>query len=243
MVKSEAINYDATVTLIATPLSCPSDGGAGDSQEVAPFPGCDPAMASSCGVGKTCFINCAAGQGMCVPAGPAGPGEACSDNSACVQGTQCFDYSTTETMCKVQICLKFCKNDNDCTSAVGVGLGPGSVCAGPVDCNMRPTTHHTCTFGCDPRGQAKTGCPGGLTCFLIGDKDQVDCRCPPATNTKTEGQECTAFQDCSPGTLCITMGSMPKKCRRICKPGSAGDCAAGQTCTMLTNDTVYGICL
>ena len=242
VVRSEDIT-SATVALSATTRVCPDDGGAPDGEEVASFPGCDPAMAASCGAGKTCFVNCTAGEGMCVPAGPAGPGQACDDNTACVQGTQCFDYSTTEVQCNVKVCLKFCAHDADCMSATGVGLGPGSVCMGPVDCGNKPTGHHTCTFACDPRGDGKTGCPAGLACFLVGEHDQIDCRCPPPTSVKKEGDDCVVFQDCSPGLICTTMGAMPRKCRRICKPGSASDCAMGATCTMLTNDTLYGICL
>ncbi|HEX3697056.1 MAG TPA: hypothetical protein VH374_16890 [Polyangia bacterium] len=235
----------AAVTLTSNAPICPTDGGVGDGgdQEVAPFPGCDPAAAATCGADKTCFVDCKAGQGLCVPAGPSGPGQSCpNDNSACTQGTQCFDYSTTEAQCNVQVCLKFCKTDSDCTSATGIGLGAGSLCVGPVDCNGVPTGHKTCTFGCDPRGLATTNCPTGLGCLLIGEQDQVDCRCVPAGSVKNEGDTCAVFADCRPGLICTTMGTDPKKCRRLCKAGSTGDCPTGQSCTMLKNDTLYGIC-
>ncbi|HXI58110.1 MAG TPA: hypothetical protein VNO55_18720 [Polyangia bacterium] len=237
---------DAKVVLTPhAPLCNDSDSGAGDGgDDVGPFPGCDPAMASTCGAGNTCFVDCKAGKGMCVPAGPAGPGEACPDNNSnCVQGTQCFDYSVTEAQCNVKVCLKFCKLDSDCTSATGVGLGPGSVCKGPVECSMHPTPYKTCTFGCDPRGDGKTGCPTGLACLLVGEHDQVDCRCPAAASVKNEGDICAAFQDCRPGLICTTMGAgSTQRCHKICKTGSAGDCAAGQICIMLANDVNYGIC-
>jgi hypothetical protein len=238
---------DAIVVLTPhAPLCNDTDGGTGggDGGDVGPFPGCDPAMASTCGAGNTCFVDCKAGKGMCVPAGPAGPGEACPDNNSnCVQGTQCFDYSVTEAQCNVKVCLKFCKLDSDCTSATGVGLGPGSVCKGPVECSMHPTPYKTCTFGCDPRGDARTGCPTGLACLLVGEHDQVDCRCPAAASVKNEGDICAAFQDCRPGLICTTMGAgSVQRCHKICKTGSAADCAAGQTCIMLANDATYGIC-
>jgi len=240
-----------TITLNPHVPICPSDGGAdgpgdGNPGDGGPFPGCDPAMAATCGDGKTCYVDCKMGQSVCVAAGPAGPGEACpNDTSSCAQGTQCFAYSNTESMCAVRICLKFCKTDDDCTSATGVGLGPGSLCAGPVECSKQSTGHKTCTFACDPRGTARTGCPQDLNCFLVGEHDQVDCRCTPTASVKDEGQACAGFSDCKPGLICTTMGAgTPQQCRRICKNGAAGatDCAPGQGCMALLNDTVYGIC-
>jgi hypothetical protein len=239
------------ITLNPHVPNCQSDGGAdgsgdGNPGDAEPFPGCDPAMADTCGAGKTCYVDCKAGQSVCVAAGPAGPGQACpSDTSSCAQGTQCFAYSNTEAQCAVRVCLKFCKTDDDCTTASGVGLGPGSLCAGPVECNMQSTGHKTCTFACDPRSTARIGCPQDLNCFLVGEHDQVDCRCTPTASVKDEGQSCVGFSDCKPGLICTTMGvGTPQQCRRICKNGADGatDCAPGQACMALLNDTVYGIC-
>jgi hypothetical protein len=141
----------------------------------------------------------------------------------------------------VGACLKYCKTDDDCTS-----MGAGSVCQGKVPC-ARPdggvvlTTYHTCTFGCDPRSTATTGCPTGLHCFLVDTMDQVDCTCTEATRIHTEGQACTRGADCAPGLVC---DQSTGKCQKVCRvSATSSDCSAGQTCTMLTNDQLYGVCL
>jgi hypothetical protein len=226
-----------TVALDHTSGPCDGDGGADDGGPVT-FPGCDPA-ALTCGANMTCAVNCMALQGQCVAAGAMPGGSLCTLNTNCAPGTQCFTY--VGPSCSVGACLKYCKTDDDCTS-----MGAGSVCQGNVPC-ARPdggvvlTTYHTCTFGCDPRSAATTGCPTGLHCFLVDTMDQVDCTCTEATRTHTEGQACTRGADCVPGLVC---DQSTGKCQKICQvSASSSDCSAGQTCTMLTNDQLYGVCL
>ena len=202
------------------------------------FPGCDPA-ALSCGAGMTCAVNCAAMQGQCVAAGTTAPGGLCNTgNVDCQPGTQCFTYS--DTACRVPVCLKFCKTDNDCGPA-----GSGSVCQGKVPCNVDGgavlTAYHTCSFACDPRGAATTGCPAGLSCFVVDTMDQVDCSCIQPTRVKAEGDPCARGVECQPGLICDLSTS---KCQKVCKRSENNtDCAAGQTCTMLRDDQIYGVCL
>jgi hypothetical protein len=227
----------ANVTVALTHASGPCENGDGgaDSANGVVFPGCDPA-ALTCGAGLTCAVNCMARQGQCVTAGATAPGGLCDQhgNADCTPGTQCFTYSGPQ--CTVPVCLKFCKTDNDC--------GSGSVCQGNVSCPLDggvvPTAYHTCTFACDPRGGATSGCPAGLHCFVVDAMDQVDCACTAATQVKTEGQSCLRGSDCAPGLIC---DSSTTKCQRVCKRGVSGDCLTGQSCTALTNDMVYGVCL
>jgi len=230
----------AAIAVMLTHASgpCPSDGGV-DSAGGVVFPGCDPATLT-CGAQLTCAVNCAAMQGQCVTAGTAAPGGLCSQhgNGDCTPGTQCFTYSGP--LCSVPVCLKFCKTNDDCVTA-----GSGSICQGNVSCpadgGVVATAYHTCTFACDPRGTATTGCPSGLHCFVVDTMDQVDCSCTEASRTQTEGQPCTLGSDCAPGLLCDRSTT---KCQKVCKRTEGGtDCAPGQSCTALTNDTVYGVCL
>jgi hypothetical protein len=227
-----------TVPLTHASGPCENDDGGADSANGVVFPGCDPA-ALMCGAGLTCAVNCAARQGQCVTAGGTSPGGLCDQhgNADCTPGTQCFTYSGP--LCTVPVCLKFCKTDNDCSA-----LGSGSVCQGNVSCPLDggvvPTAYRTCTFACDPRGAASIGCPSGLHCFVVDTMDQVDCACTAATQTGTEGATCLRGSDCAPGLIC---GRSTTKCQRVCKRGAGGDCLNGQSCTALTNDTVYGVCL
>ncbi len=232
----------ANVTVKLTHASGPcegSDAGADGGNGEVVFPGCDPA-ALTCGAGLTCAVNCAARQGQCVTGGTTSPGGLCSQNgnADCSPGTQCFTYSGP--LCTVPACLKFCKTNDDC-----MAMGSGSVCQGNVSCptdgGVIPTAYHTCTFACDPRGTATTGCPAGLHCFLVDAMDQVDCSCTAASQIQVEGQACTRGSDCAPGLLC---DRSTLKCQKVCKIGGAAtDCASGQSCTALTNDKIYGVCL
>src|SRR5262249_9165953 len=81
---------DASVALDAVP-GCPNpgDGGAPDA-----FPGCDP-VTPACGAGMTCAVNCTRRIAECSAGGTKGPGSVCSQNSECMPGTQCFDYTQT----------------------------------------------------------------------------------------------------------------------------------------------------
>lgn len=218
------------------------DGGGADAPAV--FPGCDPATIS-CSAGLTCAVNCAALQGQCVVAGTTAPSGLCEQgNASCSPGSQCFTYSGQN--CSVPVCLKFCKTNSDCATTGSNSAGTTSVCQGnvscPIDGGVLPTGYHTCTFACDPRGAATGGCPAGLHCFVVDTMDQVDCTCTEATRTHTEGQSCTRGVDCLPGLICDLSTA---KCQRVCRRGSDTDCATaiGKTCTALTSDQIFGVCL
>ena len=222
------------------------------------FPGCDP-VSPVCGAGKTCQVNCTKGVAECTAGGQGVAGTPCAMNADCAPGLQCFDYAGTG--CAVKLCLRFCNNDNGCStggsSDGGTGaaaVGTRSLCAGPVQCGGVNTAYHTCTFGCDPRAPAATagttGCPKGLACLVVADMDQVDCACPEKTRTGTDNAPCTSSAECAPGYICNLM-SGAKVCRAICRCDANGmtctapnDCAAdGKGCSALTNDTVFGVCL
>jgi hypothetical protein len=244
--------------------AAPVDGGveeAGGGGDV--FPGCDPVAPTTCGSRQTCQVNCTSEMGECTDGGTGGPGATCASNADCAPGSQCFDYM--QTGCAVKICLRFCNGDNGClasgTSAGADGgtaspSGTRSLCQGPVLCPAGLTGYHTCTFGCDPRQQAAaahtSGCPTGLACLVVGSMDQVDCACPGATRTGTDGTTCSAGgSECAPGFICNVMGQT-QQCRGVCRcdadssmtcTAAANDCANGKTCTALQNNATFGVCL
>jgi len=184
------------------------DAGAPDGPVGTPLPGCDPVSPQSppagdggvttCTATQTCQVDCTPDAGVprneCIAGGTGKAGTACTKNADCEPGTQCFDY-TTIGCTNVKVCLRFCNNDTDCVPVGTGGGGPGSFCQGPVMCPTFLTSYHTCTFNCDPRAAGaatRGGCPTGLACVMPGDHDQVDCACPEATRTKTEGMTCTS---------------------------------------------------
>lgn len=250
----------AKVALQHTGLCMQPDGGVPTDGPIT-FPGCDP-IAPMCPLtGQTCYIDCTSRTGSCVSGGTKGPGEACSGNNDCMPGTQCFDYGTIPGCAAgTRVCLKFCASNSDCAVGAGGGQAGGpdggmagpvaSACLNPVVCpstSMSPrevtTTYSTCSFSCDPRGDATAGCPAGLRCFLFaspGTTEQLpDCGCSPPTRTKSEGTSCSASTECLPGHVCDTVMTV---CRRLCRMDTPTDCRAAETCVALTNSTQFGVC-
>lgn len=226
----------ATVTL--SPSGCPSVDAGTDAPLT--FPGCDPAVPTSCPATQTCYVDCANQLGHCVQGGTKGPGELCNDNTDCAPGTQCFDFNCPST---TRVCLKFCAGDDVC--AASSNSAGTSTCRDPVLCPAM-TTYKTCGIPCDPRGTATSGCPSGLNCFLFADPaggaDSPSCSCPAATRVGTDGVTCSASSDCAPGFICDQMTG-GQFCRRLCKMGSAGDCPGGTNCAALVNNSVFGVCI
>ena len=222
---------------------CAGDAGAPDRPSDAAFPGCDP-TGLSCPATQSCQVDCQTLSNVCATAGSNAAGGTCSNTSGCVAGAQCFDYS--KLGCGTQLCLQICATDGDCTAFGAGGLGPGSFCRDPIACGG---AFRTCTFSCDPTaaaaGAARTGCPAGLACVLPASMDHVDCSCPQATRTGQENASCTSTAQCAPGFLC------EQTCRAICRcDAQSGACTApndcpttGTTCTVVPNQTLYGVCL
>jgi hypothetical protein len=158
-------------------------------------------------------------------------------------GTQCFDYSgILGCSAGTKACLRFCQGDGECQP-----LGAGSTCRNPVICDSVTTTaYKTCSFACDPRGDATMGCAAGLACFLFQNPDPTkedlpDCSCRDPSRTRTDGMACTRSADCAPGHICNMMaGTMT--CRRLCKMSDPGNCGTA-TCAALANSTTYGVCI
>ncbi|HEX3902378.1 MAG TPA: hypothetical protein VH853_05970 [Polyangia bacterium] len=227
---------------------CTGDASAPDLAPGSTFPGCDPANLLSCPTTEACQIDCTNRSNVCAVAGSSGPGGSCADSIGCTAGSQCFDYSALGCAA-TQLCLRLCKSDGDCAAAGDGGIGPGSFCRNPVACGSVTTAYSTCSFSCDPTAAAATaahtGCPAGLACVIPSSMDHVDCTCPEATRTGKENAPCSNTSQCAPGFLC------EQTCRAVCRcDAQSGVCTApndcptaGTTCTVVPNQTLYGVCL
>ena len=243
-IKKGAI-VEGPVQLMPGPM-CSADGGATDGAPVRAFPGCDP-VHPVCAGGATCQLNCSSMRNECTTGGTGAPGSTCMTNGDCAAGSQCFDYSSLG--CGVKVCLRFCDTDDDCGGASDAGGGPGSFCRDPVACGAVTTAYYTCSADCDPTGAAaaagSSGCPLGLACLLPSSMDHVACACPESTRTGTAGTSCTSTTQCAPGLIC------EQTCKAVCRcemkngacTAAANDCGAGQTCTPLGGEVLYGVCL
>jgi hypothetical protein len=249
-----------------------TDGGTVvDGSESDAFPGCDPA-APLCPAGDTCQVNCTTMMGECTPGGTGGSGAPCNSNMDCEPGAQCFDYSGTgcgvkiclrfcngDDVCQTGGAAAASASDGGAGDAGGAEAGASpstgtqSACKGLVPCGMTLTPYHTCTFGCDPRAVAAaaetTGCPKGLSCLVVGNMDQVDCACAEASRKGMDGDDCKGGADCAPGFICNMMANS-QKCRAICRCNNkdmactaVNECGGGKSCTALTNETTFGVCL
>ncbi len=236
------------IVFLAPEESCTGDAGAPDLPPGSSFPGCEPS-ALSCPAAQSCQLDCQARSNICAAAGSSPAGGTCPGMTGCAPGSQCFDYSALG--CGTQLCLKFCATDADCAALGDGGVGPGSFCRDPVACGGVTTAYHTCSFSCDPTAAAAvgspahTGCPAGLACVIPSSMDHVDCSCPEATRTGKENAPCTSTAQCAPGFLC------EQTCRAVCRcDAQSGVCTApndcpttGTTCTVVPNQTIYGVCL
>ena len=220
------------------------------------FPGCDPAVPDSCPDGQTCIVDCEAKSASCVAAGTHGPGESCSISGDCGAGTECFDLSSRPGCTPTtKLCLALCADDTQCAARAGgpadaatpgAFVYPGGSCLTPVECpDAIETTYKTCTFTCDPRGAATTGCPSGLLCFLFSGASGLDspnCGCREPTRTGTDGASCVSSANCAPGFVCNQNGGT-LACRQLCLAGAASSECALKTCMPLATYPKLGVCL
>jgi len=240
------------------------DGAAGSDADGPPssqltFPGCDPTVTTpgACAAGESCFVDCDSKVARCVPAGTSGPGQSCVTANDCMVGSQCFDLSARPGCApRTQVCLPFCANDTQCAASTGAAplsdaasppfRYPGGSCATAVECTgALMTTYKTCTFACDPRGDATSGCPTGLLCFLFhraAGGDAPDCGCREPTRTGADGTTCVSSASCQPGFVCNeSNGALA--CRRLCLVTSPTPECGTKVCTPLSTNPTFGVCL
>jgi hypothetical protein len=262
----------ATVDLAAqTECTTPADGGVDAGGDA--FPGCDPVTPAcmpgdTCQVNcKTRSGQCTQGGTgapgtICVDNRDCAPGSQCFDYSGAggCNVKVCLRFCNGDQRCSSSPAdagtgaeagtIDGGGADGDASSRAS---GPQSLCQGLVPCPSGLTAYHTCTFACDPRATAATahtsGCPEGLSCLVVGNMDQVDCACAESSRKGKDGEACASGSQCAPGYICNMMGST-QTCRAVCRCDAKGmsctaanDCGGGKTCSALTNDTTFGVCL
>lgn len=194
---------------------------------------CDPLAQTGCFLAQGCYFDAALGA-LCLPAGNAADGSACTSNDQCLPGSGCHSG----------VCRRYC----DPVTGLGCGLGtqcaelaPGlGVCeACTIACFGRCCPSgwrceaNGCVLGavCDPLTPV---CPAGEGCYLGRG---AEFGCAPAGNLPA-GSACSTHDECQPGTGCFSDG-LSKRCDRFCGPGRA--CTGGDLCLPLFSG--LGICV
>lgn len=185
-----------------------------------------------------------------LPQGGCATGEACDieddGDTACravtSQGNS-NSHCATDTACRAGYtctgdgdpahdawCARFCEDDADCT-------GTGSRCLYTLTSNSgAPLDAEICSNACDP--YAQTGCPSQMGC-VTRDRpagDFTDCRYMGNT---PDGQVCTSYADCRPGSDCVTANGV-SRCEQYCIVGSNSTCPQFQTCSAFSPEVVIG---
>jgi hypothetical protein len=182
---------------------------------------CNPALATTCGVGLTC--STAEGCAVCVEAGSGQVGETCAGQSDCARGLSCISQ-----VCR-QVCLR--------TAQPGQ---PGA-CEEPFLCTDQ--LEDSPEFGtCLPCGECglfgPPSCSSGFKCLSRAPGCEV---CIP-TGTRAPGTLCTDHSQCQNGLSCV--GDF---CRAHCLPDASGSepgaCSAGFRCIDLPDDPNLGSCM
>jgi hypothetical protein len=202
-------------------------------------PACDPALANSCTAGSGCEAGCNPATGMqsadCAPKGTKVVAELCTGASDCGPGHICLGTACADGK-RLSYCKKHCKVSADCgggTARCSHTLRCGTAVAG---------LYGTCSFACDPRGAATSGCPSGAICILLSH-EVTDCSCRQASQTGTDGQPCmTNVESCEPGLTCA-IENTERVCRPICRLDMPLTCAAGRACRALPDQKIFGACM
>ncbi len=216
-------------TLICSSTGC-VDPGCGESPCALVSPQC------GCPAGQGCYLT-PMDERVCVPAGTADVGEACSGDEICSPGNICIDLDGDAG--SLTVCRAFCDADADCA-------GPGSLCLATVTGTMQ----QICTVDCDPITHA--GCPAGTGCGIFTQEGTgrrlTDC---DPVGSGTQGSACTGGGDCAAGFDCIDVPTGGSQCLQLCRRSPVGgECAphAGTSCVRLGadglvfNETEYGVC-
>jgi hypothetical protein len=212
----------------------------------AGFTGCDPVTPlSTCAPGETCQVNCTLRQGQCTMGGTGGPGSLCKTNADCAPGSQCFDYSMTGAGCPVKVCLRYCNDDQGCSSGgfdAGAGAAPQADAgdgAGDAGADARDGAPESVA----PAGAAPAG-PRSLCQGPVCDSPYHTCTfaCDPRATAVAGGTS-----GCPTGLSCVVIPGMDQvdcTCPEITRTGHDGDdcraggvhCAPGFICDFLTTD-------
>lgn len=175
--------------------------------------GCDPVCQTGCACGQRCLVL-EAGLGCSTASGAKALGRICQPGAdECRPGLACLAESCGTNLGR---CRRMCRDASVCTG--------GGSCTRPILlANLTPSGQNACDLGdekCDP--YATSGCPDpSLHCYVTGPS-HTSCDCPSTPGSEgTEGQVCSAYNDCAVGLACIQAGGS-SRCMRLCQ--SAADC-------------------
>ena len=173
---------------------------------------CDPVCQTGCACGLRCLVE-AAGLGCATATGEKTQGQVCQPGADdCGPGLACVAESCGTNLGR---CRRMCRDASVCRD--------GAACTRPVlVANQLPSGQRACELGnepCDP--YAATGCPDpALHCYVTGPT-RNSCDCPSGVGA-TEGEACSAYNDCAVGLACIQTGGAASRCVRLCQ--SITDC-------------------
>lgn len=176
---------------------------------------CDPVCQTGCACGQRCLVQ-AAGLGCATATGQKVQGQVCQPGiEECGPGLVCVQESCGTNLAR---CRRMCRDATVCAE--------GAACTHPVLlANQTQSGQRACDLGdepCDP--YAATGCPDpALHCYVTGPS-RTSCDCASGAEL-TEGQTCSAYNDCAVGLACIQAGGS-SRCMQLCQ--SITDCL---TCT------------
>ncbi len=193
----------------------------GGMTAMCPAGACNLETNAGCAAGEGCYWD--GTMPVCVAAGSAGTGAACSAPNDCQEGH----------VCQNDVCVLVCCGGSDlnCNTAAGETClnfaGEGGVSLGFGAC-ITPSGCSLLTQDCTRMG---TGC------YPIGGDGSTDCL---GAGTDAEGEECTASNSCAPGLVCLADGV----CARLCRVGGGEpSCTAPLECGGLSGFDDEGVCV
>lgn len=189
---------------------------------MCPAGACDLVTNSGCDstMGQGCYYAMAEGGAspMCLTAGTAAEGAACTSDGNCREGHTCSPLTNT--------CVRICCGDSDAS------CNTGDQCSPYADSEGNPLGFGFCETpsGCDFRNQ--TGCTAEQECVYLSMDGTTGCR-PNRGGTAGQSEPCDPAE-CRPGFLCLgDAGS--RRCAAGCDPSAAtSGCGMDLVCYGLT---------
>jgi hypothetical protein len=155
------------------------------------------------------------------------------DVDDCAAGALC-----TKESASYGVCRPLCSSDLDCTQ-LAVPDQPQNRARCVI--TFASSSSKACTIACNPVTGA-TGCPGPLGCELFATPDLPEVTDCTVLGSGVDGFDCSpkGSTDCASGYTCVTAGV--RRCRKVCRAGVPGDCAAGLSCLVPTGAMQFGTC-
>lgn len=174
-----------------------------------------------CPAGRGCALD-SDNMRVCVPAGPAVSGEACSSGNLCSPGNDCITVGGSGGPSH---CRQYCNSNSDCT-------GAGSICFLEIE----GLSSNFCTVTCEPTDA--TDCTGGA-CLVLRDMSNRTFTACTRGGAGTQGSVCNDTSRCSHGFGCYTFGGSDQ-CLRYCTISPPGNQCGSLRCIPFQDPHVVG---